>query len=347
MEMASLEERSTRLSQRLKEEMQGRQSNEEKATNYDRVNIELQRAQRELAAAQASLSSQTQQLLVLTQSEKEARAAERDSERVRELLVLDKSFLSQQVSNAEFQRDQQAKAAETAIARASSLEIKVQELGDKLLNQQLQSRSGLDDRVEKEISRVREDASRELELLRATHKEVVERENVILKDGKTAAEAAAESLKKQLALASGEVATLQTQLASLQSAKASEAAELRAELRLKTFELSSVGATLENRSSSLRELELELETVKGELAVHKAAFARLEGDTELANAGYVRCSPPLPSLLPLPLPPFPASENPPRHSPPSLPFLSLFSLFLSLFSLFLSLSLSGLKRSFS
>jgi hypothetical protein len=327
MEMASLEERSTRLSQRLKEEMQGRQSNEEKATNYDRVNIELQRAQRELAAAQASLSSQTQQLLVLTQSEKEARAAERDSERVRELLVLDKSFLSQQVSNAEFQRDQQAKAAETAIARASSLEIKVQELGDKLLNQQLQSRSGLDDRVEKEISRVREDASRELELLRATHKEVVERENVILKDGKTAAEAAAESLKKQLALASGEVATLQTQLASLQSAKASEAAELRAELRLKTFELSSVGATLENRSSSLRELELELETVKGELAVHKAAFVRLESDTELANAGFVRCSLPLPSLpSPSPSPSFPCKREPALHSPSLPPFSLSFSL---------------------
>lgn len=287
MEMASLEERNVRMSQRLKEEMQARQSNDEKAASYDRVQVELSRCQKELNALQASSATATQQLAVLTQSERDARAAERDSERSRELLVLDKSFLTQQLGNAEAQRDQFARQAEAATSKSLALELKVTQLGDQLLTAQLQSRAGFDERLEKELQRLREDGQRELDLLRQSHKELMERENVVLKDAKTVAEAAAEALRAQLTLASGESSSLQQQLSALQASRAAEVSEVRAELKLKAFELTTLGAALEERSSALRKSELELETVRGELAAHKAAFLRLEGDAELSSARCV------------------------------------------------------------
>ena len=284
MEMASLEERNVRLTQRLKEEMQSRQGNDEKAASYDRVQFELTRSQKELTTLQAAAASQAQQLTVLAQSEKDAKAAERDSERSRELLVLDKSFLAQQLSNAEAQRDQYARQAEAAEAKALALDLKVSQLGDQLLSSQLQGRAGFDDRLEKELARLREDGQRELDQLRQSHKELMERENVVLKDAKTVAEAQAEALRKQLTLNSGELSSLQQQLSALQAQRAAEVSEVRAELKLKSFELTTLGATLEDRMGALRRMELELETVRGELAAHKAAFARLENDSELASA---------------------------------------------------------------
>ena len=284
MEMASLEERNVRLTQRLKEEMQSRQGNDEKAASYDRVQFELTRAQKELTTLQAAAASQAQQLTVLAQSEKDAKAAERDSERSRELLVLDKSFLAQQLSNAEAQRDQYARQAEAAEAKALALDLKVSQLGDQLLSSQLQGRAGFDDRLEKELARLREDGQRELDQLRQSHKELMERENVVLKDAKTVAEAQAEALRKQLTLNSGELSSLQQQLSALQAQRAAEVSEVRAELKLKSFELTTLGATLEDRMGALRRLELELETVRGELAAHPAAFARRENDSELASA---------------------------------------------------------------
>lgn len=284
MEIASLEERLTRQSQRLKEELAARQVNEEKAASFDRVQIELSRALKELSTLQATTSTQQQQLLILTQSEKDARAGERDSERARELLVLDKSFLTQQLTNTESQRDANARAYEAAVSKALGLELKVTQLSDQLLNQQLAGRSGFDERMDRELTRLREDSQRELDQLRQSHKELMERENAVLKNSKEYAEGVAETLRKQVSIMSTEAVSLQQQLSAIQGQRATDISELRAELKMKTFELTSLGTVHSEKMSIYRQCELELETVKGELAAHKAAFARLEGEKELSMA---------------------------------------------------------------
>lgn len=284
IEMGSLEERSVRLQQRLKEEMAARQENDEKVSSYDRHHLELQRVGKELASLQVLHAQQSQQLVILSQSEKDARAAERDSERSRELLVLDKAFLTQQLGNAETQRDQQTRVAETATARALALELKASQLGDQLLSQQMQGRTGFDERMDRELARLREDSQRELDQLRAAHKDLMERENSVLKDAKAAAELQAEALRRQVASLQGDQGNLQQQLSAALAQKATEVSEVRAEIRLKTFELGSIGAALEGRNAACRQLEIELEAVRGELAAHKAAFTRLETDTELGSA---------------------------------------------------------------
>ena len=99
-----------------------------------------------------------------------------------------------------------------------------------------------------------------------------------------AAELQSETLRKQVTLLQGDLGALQQQLSTAVAQRATEVSEVRAELRLKTFELGSLGAALEGRSAALRQLELELGAARDELAAHKAAFARLESDTELGSA---------------------------------------------------------------
>jgi hypothetical protein len=94
-------------------------------------------------------------LQILTQSENAARKASEDAERSKELLTMDKAYLQQEVRTLEGRYNDKTRAAEASHSQCLALEVKVAQLTDQLLTLQLTARSGFDERMDKEIQRLR------------------------------------------------------------------------------------------------------------------------------------------------------------------------------------------------
>jgi len=221
-------------------------------------------------------------LAQLTISEGASRTAERDLDRAKELLALDKAHLSQELRASEARADQASKNAELLSSKVTALEMKNQALADQLLHAQLNGSSGLEARMEKETTRIREEALSQVEQIKAASRDVTDRENKVLREAKEAAETTQERLKRSVEHLSAENMRLQTDLIQSQSRASSDAAELRADLKLKTFEMTIIGTTMEEKMSMYRQMEAQLNTTKGELHVHRQAFLRLETETEVS-----------------------------------------------------------------
>lgn len=103
----------------------------------------------------ATLEQQGKAVQILTQSENAARRASEDAIRTRELLTLDKAHLQQEVRTMESKYNDKCRAAEASHSQCLALEVKVAQLTDQLLTLQLTARSGFDERMDKEIQRLR------------------------------------------------------------------------------------------------------------------------------------------------------------------------------------------------
>ena len=101
------------------------------------------------------MEQQGKAVQVLTLSENAARRAAEDAERGRELLVQDKAYLQQEVRTLEGRFDEKSRAHDASHSQCLSLQVKVAQLTDQLLTLQLSARSGFDERMDKEIQRLR------------------------------------------------------------------------------------------------------------------------------------------------------------------------------------------------
>ena len=116
-------------------------------------------------------------MTALASSEKRAQENAIDCERAKELMALDKAYLQNELRAAESRVSERARAAEEALSRALAADIKVTQLTDQLVTLQLRARSEFDERMDKDINRLREDSQREMDVLRATSKDIADREN--------------------------------------------------------------------------------------------------------------------------------------------------------------------------
>jgi len=197
-------------------------------------------------------------------------------------LSLDKAHLSQELRSAEARADQASKSAELQSSKVTALEMKNQALADQLLHAQLNGSTGMEVRMEKETARIRDEALSQVEQIKSASRDVTDRENKVLRETKEAAETAQEQLKRSVEHLTTENMRLQTDLIQAQSQAASDVAEIRADLKLKTFELAIIGTTMEEKMSLYRQMEAQLNTTKGELHAHRQAFLRLEAESEVA-----------------------------------------------------------------
>ena len=65
-----------------------------------------------------------------------------------------------------------------------------------------------------------------------------------------------------------------------------ECGSLRADLKMKMFEIGRLGMLVEEKSSSNRQLQRETEMLREKLDVLKGEFAKLEVDARLAGVGH-------------------------------------------------------------
>ena len=127
-EVSTLEDRCTRMATKLKEETEMRLEMEEKVANYDKTARELSITSKELNALKDLHDKQSTSLATISASEQSSRSAERDAVRAKELLAMDKAYLSQELRAAEARANEATKNADASSNKVITLEMKVQQL---------------------------------------------------------------------------------------------------------------------------------------------------------------------------------------------------------------------------
>ncbi|KAJ1400605.1 hypothetical protein B484DRAFT_458140, partial [Ochromonadaceae sp. CCMP2298] len=284
-EVVALTDRALRLSNLLEAEAAQRRTCEEKASRSDLAEAQLRKLQRENEELRDAMEQQAKAVRVLTMSEEASRKLAADAGRVKELLVMDKTHLQQELSSMEGRCEDRRRGQDTARSHSASLEAKVAQLTDQLLSLQLSARSGFDDRMDKELQRIRQESARELEGLKATSKEILDRENRVLREARTSLENECTQLRTRHDGLGRQVGALQDEKAALAHEKNSAISELRGELKIKSFELTSLGVSFEQRMGQLRQTELELEVLRQEITAHRSALLRMERDSAQETRG--------------------------------------------------------------
>lgn len=181
----------------------------------------------------------------LTISENNARKNFEDVNRVKEMLNLDKNYLQQEMHAIEKQLEDKTRLSETYHSQCLALEVKVAQLTDQLLTLQLTARSGFDERMDKEIQRLRDDNTKEMDNLKAISKDIMDRENRVLRETKASIENECNQLRLRNDSLNQQLNQSQHELANVNYEKNNIISELRAEIKMKSFELTRIGVSFE------------------------------------------------------------------------------------------------------
>ena len=281
LEKLSLEATAAGLSQQLEREIALRKTNDEKASLFDEAAAELRRLREENAALVAAAERRESLVAHLTESEAAMRQTLADANGARERLQQDKEYLSSETRELQLRCDSLGRELESSVSRALGLEVRLAEVTDSLLLVQRTARSEAEERLEREVRRLREDSARELELVRSGSRELAERENRVLREARDAAEGELRRVSALLERQTDERIASERSARHLASTQEAELSSLRGELRVKAFELTALGAALEDRATQLRLTRADLELLRGEVAAHKSAIAELERSSEV------------------------------------------------------------------
>lgn len=221
------------------------------------------------AELRSTMAQQAEAVKVLRESEAECKRTAQDSARVKDLLQLDKEHLQNELRSVQQQYDERCRAHDECHAQKLALDVKVAQLTDQILTLQLTARSGFDERMEKEVARLREESQREVEAMKATSKDIIDRENRVLREARASMESELQQLRHRNDLLSQQLGQVQMEMSNLHHEKNSTISELRAEVKMKAFELTQLGVNFEERMAQLRQGELELDVLRQELIAHK------------------------------------------------------------------------------
>ncbi|CAB1098646.1 unnamed protein product [Ectocarpus sp. CCAP 1310/34] len=254
VDLEALRERAEEMSGRAREAQRAADENSDKARGFDEVEALLRTTRLELDAARALSKSQAAALVEVAESEKAAARTAQDASQRSLMLEMDKTYLQRELSEAQNKADRLGRESEAVSERLRDLERSKDSLAAELVSVRERTRSEHEERLEAEVGRLREQSAKELADIRASGREVYERENETLREARKDA---------------------------LQSDAAHETAvgEVRSELRLKSFELSQLGVAHAEKCSLLRQAGLEVDMLKEQVAVHRAEFAELEAST--------------------------------------------------------------------
>ena len=104
----------------------------------------------------------------------------------------------------------------------------------------------------------------------------------MLREAKEAAEARQDAHRRSIDHLTNETQRLQTELTQQQARAMMDVNDVKAELKLKTFELTTTGSMFDEKMSLYRQAVAELDTAKAEVYVHRQAFLRLESESEVS-----------------------------------------------------------------
>eukprot|EP00903_Cladosiphon_okamuranus_P007656 g7424.t1 len=279
VDLEALKGRTEEMSARAREAQRAADENREKGRAFDEQEAQLRTARMELDAARALAKSQAEALVDVAESEKAAARTAQDAAQRSAMLEMDKTYLQRELSEAQSRADRLGRESDAQADRLRDLERAKDALAAELVSVRERTRSEHEERLEAEVGRLREQSAKELADIRASGREVYERENETLREARKDTLQECARLRSEL----GELqrAHEDVVMAMAKSGAAHETAigEVRSELRLKSFELSQLGVAHAEKCSSLRQAGLELDMLREQVAVHRSEFAELEAST--------------------------------------------------------------------
>lgn len=268
-ELKLAEDRCNRLSELLNEETSRRTKNEDRASRCDEAERKNRDLQEQVRLLQATVDQQHASLQHLTSHDTQSKRNVEDLERMNRLLQADKQQLTTTLQTVENRLAEQTRLWEEERSKSLALEAKASKLGDQLLEIQTQGAQQMQMQLQRELQRVREETTRELSGLQHSSREIQDREISILREARQNAEQELALARRKALGLEQQVQDLQTRLTTEQQQRVVETSELRAEVKLRTFEITTLGATFEAKSNQLREAQVLTEKLQGELAAHR------------------------------------------------------------------------------
>jgi hypothetical protein len=207
-------------------------------------------------------------------------ARERDLVQKVEILTTDKKYLQKESEGA-------SERARTAEAKIDRLQTKIRDLKktkesyyEQLLSSKEKNRTDYEERLAAEVTKLREASAKEMEDIRNNSRDVYERENRSIREAR---ESALQNLDREISRNT----LLQSQIDELKLANTSSIAkqetllaELRNEIKFKSFELERISLNFEEQMSVNRQSKIENDMLHEKLEVLKAEFSKLQADSD-------------------------------------------------------------------
>eukprot|EP01039_Chlorochromonas_danica_P001114 gene1114-1217_t len=284
-----LQERCARLTALLDEETAQRAVKEGLASRCSTAEEEVQRLRHAQQQVQTLFEQQAATLTALQTSSQAKQQTFDEHERKYDLLVQDKQYLSREVEGLQAKLAVQMETNLSDKQRILALEEKLSQQTNQLVQINQQNAHMVEEKVEQELARIRSATMQEIESIKSTSKEISDREVRALLEVKISLEGEVQDLRRRYDQIYTQLQAVQGELLVTQQSRVTETTELRAELKIKNFEITTMGVTFEQRMSQFRQTELELEAAKQEINAHKSALLRLEGEKE-AMVGSLQAS---------------------------------------------------------
>eukprot|EP00232_Nephroselmis_pyriformis_P006666 CAMPEP_0182875708 /NCGR_PEP_ID=MMETSP0034_2-20130328/13700_1 /TAXON_ID=156128 /ORGANISM="Nephroselmis pyriformis, Strain CCMP717" /LENGTH=721 /DNA_ID=CAMNT_0025008457 /DNA_START=32 /DNA_END=2193 /DNA_ORIENTATION=- len=208
------------------------------------------------------------------------------------LLTSDKAYLTQEASALREQNRKLEAQVDRLEEKLGDTKKQRQQLYDRLLSGEEDSKVAAQMRAQSEVDRVRAECEADLERLRRESAEVFEREARMLKQLREEAVREAEREAARRRDAEGLYDELATAHRELQKSSGLSAAELRGELKVKAFEVDRLEVLVEEAQGSARSAKMEAEMLRTKVAVltdnfyaTESASKREVADTKAALEG--------------------------------------------------------------
>ncbi|KAJ0404327.1 hypothetical protein ATCC90586_007641 [Pythium insidiosum] len=139
-----------------------------------------------------------------------------------------------------------------------------------------EARLQFEKQLETELQRFLEMSKREIETIRSSSQMTYERENRLLREARDDALKQIDSLQSRLQAVQTTLEENTLELTRRENAHTTTVATLRNDLKMKHFELSQLGASLDERMTELLSAKRQVELLEQKIRVHQEEFARLE-----------------------------------------------------------------------
>ncbi len=196
-----------------------------------------------------------------------------------QLLRVDKAYLQREVAQTNARIEVLTKDVESLTMKNRALIRAKEQYYEQLLNAKDAARIGYEERLNKEINLLHENNRKELQELREQSEKVYDRENKALREAKNHCEDKLRQCEIKLDAMERSNDESRLALAKAHGDREQESASLRAEVKVKNYELERSTILMEEKTTIIRTLELDLEKSKSKFNILREEFARLDAMT--------------------------------------------------------------------
>uniref|UniRef100_A0A7S2WDB5 Uncharacterized protein n=1 Tax=Mucochytrium quahogii TaxID=96639 RepID=A0A7S2WDB5_9STRA len=196
-----------------------------------------------------------------------------------ELVKVDKSYLKRELEDSKRETLRLEQALEREREKSNTLEDRRDRAREQLHEVRENAKSDYEQRLAKQIETLKEDNRRQLAELKQAQLAISEREVRTLKAAREEALNEVEHTRSLAQRLEHELEDAKLELGSKDAMHQIAITEVRSNLNMRVFETQTMATTLEEKSCTIRKLELENEMLTSKLEILKNEFTQLETST--------------------------------------------------------------------